>query len=132
MSLFNFERHEFLEFFDEEKVFNEIEESISYTKKLKTNLIFKIDITGIGNLCSIILTQDNIITPIFDITIKNLSAIKLYKHGAKVSLLFFNTLQENFPYQDRNLQKPFLCLDLLPDIHFSFIINDGLANRRSN
>lgn len=114
-----FERHEFLELFDSEKIKNIDEhiDDVSYFITVHDNLIFKFHTITCEEHSCIGLYYKNISKPLFDIELKNLKKISV-KEGA---LLFYKKESREKTYENQT-QEPFLTIQIKPHFNLEYTI----------
>lgn len=115
-----FERHVFLEFFDQERVISEESLLIKYIIALQENFTFSLYLNTFEGTAVITLNHKNLHDPIFDIALKKIIKIELDKNQNKKTLNFYRQEKNTFQYQDEKLISPFLSLQVYPNVSFSY------------
>ncbi|MCX5921774.1 MAG: hypothetical protein NTX86_00380 [Candidatus Dependentiae bacterium] len=113
---FNFERYEFLEFFDTEKILDEEIGSVRYTIRLEHDFSFEIYVLAIDKYMSITLYHSKLSHVIFNIGFHEIDKIRLEKTPNATFLVLYKEDPEKFPYHDETTREPYLKIMIKPSV----------------
>lgn len=113
-----FERHAFLEFFDNMTVIEEQAAIFEYSIVLKEGYTLILYVNTYEERVIITLKNEKLEISLYSIQIDSIIKIGLKSEKERRHLCFFKEPNDKFLHQDMELQLPFFALMVKPSVHF--------------